>query len=117
MTSLADDLLRTRTIPEIRELVVSLERDADGKKTELQHMVGSKYHDFIQSADKIASMREKSVALERQIKSFWEVNEKLVTQAKTILNFSQLAEKKKQLMPAQAYMPIHGMNLLYLSSF
>ena len=106
MTSLADDLLRTRTIPEIRELVVSLEKDADGKRTELQHMVGSKYHDFIQSADKIASMREKSISLEKQIKSFWEVNEQLIAQAKTMLNFSQ--PEQKQLLLAQAYMPIDG---------
>lgn len=48
MTSLADDLLRTRHIPELREVVQSLQRDSEAKKTELQHMVGSKYLDFLQ---------------------------------------------------------------------
>jgi hypothetical protein len=89
MTTLADDLLRSRTIPELRELVNSLERDSGAKRTELQHMVGSKYHDFIQSADKISSMKDKSVALEQQITSFYAANEKLLAQASTILDFSQ----------------------------
>ena len=38
MTS-ADDLLKTRTIPELRKLVHSLASDADGKQAELRSMV------------------------------------------------------------------------------
>ena len=38
MTS-ADDLLKTRTIPELRKLVYSLSSDADGKQSELRSMV------------------------------------------------------------------------------
>ena len=41
MTS-ADDLLKTRTIPELRKLVHSLASDADGKQAELRSMVN--YH-------------------------------------------------------------------------
>ena len=35
----ADDLLKTRTIPELRKLVYSLASDADGKQAELRSMV------------------------------------------------------------------------------
>lgn len=94
MTSLADDLLRSRTIPELRELVYSLEKDSGAKKTELQHMVGSKYHDFIQSADKITSMKEKSVLIENQINAFWNSNQQLLTKAQTILTYSQPTSNK-----------------------
>jgi len=96
MTSLADDLLRSRTIPELRELVYSLEKDSGSKKTELQHMVGSKYHDFIQSADKIASMKEKSILIEQQIQQFWNSNQQLLAKAQTILKYSQPHHKKHQ---------------------
>lgn len=96
MTSLADDLLRSRTIPELRELVYSLEKDSGSKKTELQHMVGSKYHDFIQSADKIASMKEKSILIEQQIQQFWNSNQQLLAKAQTILKYSQPHHKKQQ---------------------
>lgn len=94
MTSLADDLLRSRTIPELRELVNSLEKDSGSKKTELQHMVGSKYHDFIQSADKIASMKEKSLLIDQQIQQFWNSNQQLLAKAQTILTYSQPQHKK-----------------------
>lgn len=106
MTTLADDLLRSRTIPELRELVNSLERDSGAKRTELQHMVGSKYHDFIQSADKISSMKNKSVALEQQISSFWASNEKLLSQARTILTFSQ--PELQRLKPQQSHLSLTG---------
>jgi uncharacterized HAD superfamily protein len=85
MTTLADDLLRSRTIPELRELVSSLEKDSGSKKTELQHMVGSKYHDFIQSADKISAMKDKSVAIEQQLTAFWNQNQALIEKAQTLL--------------------------------
>jgi CHASE3 domain sensor protein len=86
MTSLADDLLKSRTIPELRDLISTLEKDANGKKTELQQMVGSKYHDFIQSADKIAEMKTKSDLIERQIVNFWECNQDLILKAQDLLN-------------------------------
>lgn len=107
MTTLADDLLRSRTIPELRDLVNSLEKDSKAKKTELQHMVGSKYHDFIQSADKIALMKEKSTALEKQIVIFWESNEQLLKKASTILNFSQ-PELQKSNKSIQQYISLTG---------
>ena len=39
MLTSADDLLKTKTIPELRKLVYSLSSDADGKQSELRHMV------------------------------------------------------------------------------
>jgi hypothetical protein len=85
MTSLADDLLRSRSVGELRELVNSLERDSSSRKTELQQMVGSKYHDFIQSADKITKMKEKSIAIEEAIEQSWQLNQSLIAKSKTLL--------------------------------
>ena len=116
MTTLADDLLRSRTIPELRDLVNSLEKDSKAKKTELQHMVGSKYHDFIQSADKIALMKEKSTALEKQIVIFWESNEQLLKKASTILNFSQ-PELQKSNKSIQQYISLSGKYLYFIYYF
>jgi hypothetical protein len=59
-STLADDLLKSRSIQELRDLVYTLQIDADGKKSELQSMVGSQYHEFIQSADRIAKMQSQS---------------------------------------------------------
>lgn len=59
-STLADDLLKSRSIHELRELVHTLQTDADAKKSELQSMVGSQYHEFIQSADRIATMQTQS---------------------------------------------------------
>jgi len=64
LVSSADELLKSRSIPELRQLVKTLETDAVSKVSELQHMVGSKYHDFIQSADAIATMQQKSEQFE-----------------------------------------------------
>lgn len=61
MTStLADDLLKSRSIQELRELVHTIQLDANSKKSELQSMVGSQYHEFIQSADRIATMEQQA---------------------------------------------------------
>ena len=82
----ADDLLKTRTIPELRELASSLHRDGNSKRQELQHMVGSKYHDFIQSADAIATMREKSVLMENKLAGFWSCSQDLVAKTQDLLS-------------------------------
>ena len=43
----ADELLRTRTIPELRALLTTLAADAASKQTELQQMVGYHYLSFL----------------------------------------------------------------------
>ena len=75
---LADDLLKQHTIPELRELVNTLENDSKSKQTELQHMVGSKYHDFIQSADLIAEMQQQVEEMEKKLSSFWKYSKELI---------------------------------------
>jgi hypothetical protein len=98
MTSLissADELLKTRTIPELRELVSSLENDGNSKITELQVMVGSKYHDFIQSADAIAAMGQKSEFLEANLNGFLKLSQDVVAKTRELLERT-LNDKEKQ---------------------
>ena len=54
----ADQLLRQNSLPELRNYCETLEKDALMKAGELKMMVGSRYHDFIQSADAIATMED-----------------------------------------------------------
>ena len=82
---MADELLKSNSIVELRDLVYSLEKDAEGKKTELQHMVGSKYHDFIQSADKISKMKSSSKKVEGMITDFWSQNADLIAKVQKLL--------------------------------
>ena len=86
LLSSADELLKTRTIPELRELVSSLENDGNSKITELQVMVGSKYHDFIQSADAIAAMQQKSEFLEVNLCGFLELSQDVVSKTTDLLS-------------------------------
>jgi hypothetical protein len=85
MHSSADDLLRTRKIPELRSYILTLENESAAKQSELQHMVGSKYHDFIQSADAIATMQTKSQQLDSSLQSFWQSSQDAVKQTKNLL--------------------------------
>ena len=66
----AIDLLRTKNIPEIRQLISKLDGDSTRKKSELQQMVGSKYHDFIQSADSIRTMSKKADEMQQNLGTF-----------------------------------------------
>ncbi len=97
MTSLADDLLKSRSVSVLRALVNSLESDADSKKTELQHMVGSKYQDFIQSADKISTMKDKSSEIDKKISTFNRVTHELVEKINDLLVQALPHEKTSKL--------------------
>ena len=55
----AEELIQSHSIPQLRELTSTLAKDAERKQIELQMMVGSRYHDFIQNSDAIAIMEEK----------------------------------------------------------
>lgn len=96
MTSLAEDLLKTRTIPELRERVNQLEKESNAKKTELQLMVGSKYHDFIQSADMINEMRGQVTTVEQQIELLWKCNQDLVQKGHNLLNLTVPQTNRKR---------------------
>lgn len=81
-----EDLLKNYSIPELRELVVTIEAEANAKQTELQHMVGSKYHDFIQSADLITNMQRQAQELEDKLKSFWDSSKILLDKTQDLLD-------------------------------
>ena len=85
MTSLADDLLKSRSISDLRSLIHDLRRDGEGKRTELQSMVGSQYHEFIQSADKISGMNEQSRQLVEKLGEFWTQNQQVINHVNTLL--------------------------------
>jgi len=90
----ADDLLKTRTIPELRNLVGSLAVDGESKQTELRLMVGSKYHDFIQSADTIASMYSKSHEIWSRLTKFSTFSIKLIEHAKELLKHTEPSQSQ-----------------------
>lgn len=86
MTTLADDLLKTRPISDLRVLIKQLNQDAEDKKTELRSMVGSQYHQFIQSADKISEMHTQSQLLLTSLDTFWERNQEFVNHMQEFLH-------------------------------
>jgi hypothetical protein len=81
-----EDLLGSHTIPELREIVASLEQESHSKKTELQCMVGSKYHDFIESADAIADMHARTQEMEAKLGEFWVLSQSLVSKTYDLLS-------------------------------
>jgi len=92
----SDELLKTRTIPELRALVASFSNDAESKKLELQHMVGSKYHDFIQSADLISTMRDKVALMESKLEAFSACSQDLVTKTQDLLVCTGQGKQQQQ---------------------
>lgn len=70
MTSLADDLLKSRSIQQLTCVVQNLSNEVMNKQKELQGMVGSQYNQFIRSADKIIDMRNRSTSLIISLKDF-----------------------------------------------
>lgn len=92
---LADDLLKQHSLPELRLLQERLEQQSKGKQQELQSMVGSRYHDFIQSADAITVMREKSAVMGGKLASFMKTSMDVVEGAKRLLGDGVSDEKAK----------------------
>jgi len=82
----AEDLLKQHSIPELRLLQEKLHKEASGKKQELQSMVGSRYHDFIQSADAITVMRNKSELMGEKLTSFQRCSSELVVATNKLLS-------------------------------
>jgi hypothetical protein len=95
MTSLAEDLLKTRPISDLRSLVHELRSDAENKRAELQSMVGSQYHEFIQSADKIGTMNEQARLLNEKLTAFWAQNQRVVQNVSQLLD-QQHHEQEQQ---------------------
>ena len=91
----AEELLKTRSIPDLRELVQTLEIDAVSKVSELQSMVGSKYHDFIQSADAISAMQQKSEYLEGNLKKFLVLAQEVSGHTHELLEHTSVGQANK----------------------
>lgn len=105
MHTSADDLLRTRKIPELRSYILTLEKESAAKQSELQHMVGSKYHDFIQSADAIATMQIKAQQLDSSLQSFWESSQDAMKHTKKLLLSTS---KQQHIESLSSTTPVHS---------
>jgi hypothetical protein len=91
MTSqLAEDLLKSRTIQELKHVVHELAKDGDLKKTELQGMVGSQYQEFIQSADKIIEMKKQASIVSSELFNFWSSSEKMLKSIESVLSIQNM---------------------------
>lgn len=86
MTSLADDLLRNRPISDLRVLIKQLHDDGEEKKRELRRMVGSQYHEFIQSADNLAGMHAQSQQMLYVLDKFWKQRDSFVKEVHGFLD-------------------------------
>ena len=85
MESSAEILLQSHGIKDLRDIVDDLSAKAKSKKEELQLMVGSKYHDFIQSADAIAVMKDHAEDVGKKLEKFATMNASLITKTKSLL--------------------------------
>ena len=74
----ADEMLRAHSIYELRALSAELARLGDGKRSELQQVVGSTYHDFVDSADMVSTMQSQLVLVGKHIKSLVDSNATIV---------------------------------------
>jgi hypothetical protein len=88
----AEELLRSTTVPELRELCGRLERDAASKQKELQTMVGSRYRDFIQSTDAIDFMHEKALATNKSLASFAIDQHELIAKTQALYNVASASQ-------------------------
>lgn len=82
----ASELLATHSIRELRQLVESLQSDCGSKQTELQIMVGSKYHDFIESADAISSMHVAADSVGKSIAALSSLGKDVIEKSLALLD-------------------------------
>eukprot|EP01035_Chromulina_nebulosa_P065179 gene65179-89173_t len=90
---IGSDILGKHTIPELRNLVGVLQDDCKNKKNELQLMVGSKYHDFIDSADLVASMQQKSSLISSRFEEFIVLNQAVSQKMNHLLTLTATKDK------------------------
>ena len=87
MEESAEELLKSRGITDLRDMIGDLNEKAFQTKEELQLMVGSKYHDFIQSADAISFMKDSAENVGKKLERFSDINKALIVETKTILSY------------------------------
>ena len=79
---------QNHSISSLKSYVSTLEQEANEKQKELQSVVGSKYHDFIQSGHHIESMHESSKRIEDITQDFQKINSIVVEKSLQITNLS-----------------------------
>lgn len=87
-----EELLQTNSVQELRAIATNLQREAAEKRQELQLMVGSRYHEFIESADTIGAMWTDASALAQQLADFTDKCEQLVQQGSRLLQQTTAGE-------------------------
>lgn len=108
MSALAEDLLKTRSISELRSLIQQMHKEAEDKKADLRSMVGSQYQEFIQSADKISEMRHQSKALVQVLEDFWSKNQAFASHVQNFVSQDVKSKKPAQILRTQQF-NIQGM--------
>lgn len=86
--------IKSQNISNLKSFVLSLESESFSKKSELQQVVGSKYHDFIQSGHHIESMHEFSKNIETSVLQFDLHSQHLLDATKKILQYTPQDEDK-----------------------
>ena len=76
---------KSQNIFTLKNFVVSLESENETKKKELQQVVGSKYHDFIESGHHIEKMCINAKKIEEISNQFDKLSSTLVNDARMIL--------------------------------
>ncbi len=88
-----DEFLKSKNISELRSLVQNLEKETINKQLELQQMVGSKYHDFIQSGDAITMMSDKSAIIDEKLIKFWSKSNEIINISKNLLVCNNIIDR------------------------
>ncbi len=88
-----DEFLKSKNISELRSLVQNLEKETINKQLELQQMVGSKYHDFIQSGDAITMMSDKSAVIDEKLIKFWSKSNEIIDISKKLLACNSIIDQ------------------------
>lgn len=112
----ADELLRSTSIPELRELCRKLEKDASSKQKDLQLMVGSRYRDFIQSTDAIAFMSDKAAATNETLSTFWSRGQELINRAQDLYATATQSSHNNDDITAILAVPVHQIDLYSVNS-
>lgn len=84
----SDELLRSKSIQELRLLARQLEVSVENQQNELRELVGSKYYDFIQSADAISDMYVKAKETELGLSKFLPQTQDVIIKTQSLLQHS-----------------------------
>ncbi len=80
--------LKSQNILNLKGFLSSLESETLSKQNELKQVVGSKYHDFIQSGQYIDSIHSDSKKIEKAVGNFSDLNKSLIDNSIKIISQS-----------------------------